>query len=250
VSAPAVVGVDPAAPRPEVGFRLHVPDEWLTLDLDPATSDGWVEGVLDARIAEHPAAARHRGHMRRVLQALIEQQRGAGVFLAAVLAAAGERPADLIGASLSLTWTRLTSPPQDVEWLARFLQTDQPADGEQAQDRTVEVVDLPAGPAVRVRTSLLTPIPESSRRQRVAVNQVVVPVLDTPWLGTIVVSSPNLDLAEVFAALADEVAQSLVFLDPATSDPATSDPATSGPGPAGPAADRPTGRIGQLPAPG
>jgi hypothetical protein len=231
------VGVDPAAPRPEVGFRLHVPDDWLNLDLDPATSDAFVEGVLDARIAEHPRAARHRGQLRRVLQGLIEQQRGAGVFLAAVLAA-GERPAELIGANLSLSWARLESPPGDIEWLARFFAEDDPQDGENPDLRSVDVVDLPAGPAVRIRTTLLAPVPESARTQRVAVNQLIVPVQDGPWLALLVLSSPNLDLAETFALLADEVAQSLTFLDPA----AAATEAAPEPPPA-----RPTGRIGHTP---
>jgi hypothetical protein len=208
----SVVGVDPAAPRPDTGFRLHVPDDWLTLDLDPATSDAFVERVLDERVAEYPQAARHRGHMRRILQGLIAQQRDAGVFLAAVLAA-GERPAELIGANLSLSWAKLDSPPGDIGWLARFFAEDEPQDGEDPDQREVDVVDLPAGPAVRVRTSLLAPIPETTRTQRVAVNQLVVPVRDTAWLALLVLSTPNLELAETFALLADEVAQSLAFLE-------------------------------------
>jgi hypothetical protein len=229
----AVIGVDPDAPRPEVGFRLHVPDAWLTLDLDPGSSDGWIEGVLDARIAEHPEAARHRGHMRRILQALIAEQRAAGVFLCAILAA-GSRPAEMIGANLSLTWQRLAAAPDDVSWLVRHFATEAPAGGETADARTVDTVDLPVGPAVRVRTSLLAPVPESSRRQRVAVCQLIVPVPDSPWLAVIVVSTPNLALTEVFARLAEDVAQSLQFLDPATEPTTSREPG-------------PVGRIGYLP---
>jgi hypothetical protein len=212
-SRASTLGVDPAAPRPEVGFRLHVPDAWLALDLDPASSDQWVERVLDQRIAEHPEASRHRGHLRRILQELVGRQRAAGVFFAAVLAA-GSRPADMIGASLTLSWRRLSSPAADIEWLARYFGAEEPAPGERAESRTVEVVDLPVGPAVRIRTSLLAPVPESSRRQRVAVSQLVVPVPGAAWLGVLVVSTPNLGLAEVMAQLADEVAQTLQFLDP------------------------------------
>ena len=218
---------------------MHVPDSWLTLDLDPARSAGWVERVLDERIAEHPQAARHRGHMRRILQALVDQQRAAGVFLAAILAA-GSRPAEMIGANLSLSWSRLASAAQDIGWLARHFEEDEPLDGEVPELRTVEVVDLPVGPAVRIRTSLLAPVPQTSRRQRVAVSQIVVPVPGSAWLGVLVVSSPNLDLAEVFARLADDVASSLRFLDPA-GHPAETGPHADRPGP------MPTGTIGYLP---
>jgi hypothetical protein len=220
------IGVDPAAPRPDVGFRLHVPDSWLTLDLDPATSDRWVERVLDQRIAEHPEAARHRGHMRRILQALVAEQRAAGVFVAAVLAA-GSRPAEMIGASLSLSWRRLHGTGADVAWLARFFAEEEPAPGEDVEARRVDLVDLPAGPAVRIGSSVLAPVPESSRRQRVAVNQVVMPVPGSPWLAVLVVSTPNLGLAGRFATMADEVARSLEFLAPARSP--ASDPAAARP---------------------
>jgi hypothetical protein len=259
-AAAGQIGVDPDAPRPEVGFRVHVPDDWLTLDLDPDRAAEWVERVLDERIAEHPEAARHRGHMRRILQSLIDQQRAAGVFVSAILAA-GSRPADMIGANLSLSWTRLTSPPDDIGWLARHFADDELLDGELPELRTVEVVDLPAGPAVRVRTSLLAAVPESSRRQRVAVNQIIVPVPGAPWLGVLVVSTPNLSLAEVFARLADDVASSLRFLDPAgqpigdpggqpIGDPGgepIGDPADT-PTPADRSRPTPTGRIGYLPS--
>jgi hypothetical protein len=230
------VGLDPAAPRPEIGFRIHVPDSWLALDLDPASSDQWVERVMDERIAEHPEAARHRGHMRRILQSLVDEQRAAGVFLSAILAA-GSRPAEMIGANLSLSWSRLASAPDDISWLARHFAEEELLDGEFPELRTVDLVDLPAGPAVRVRTSVLAPVPETSRRQRVAVNQIVVPVPDSRWLGVIVVSTPNLSLAEAFARLADEVAQSLRFLDPGSAESPAPPPAA------------PYGTIGYLPPP-
>jgi hypothetical protein len=191
--------------------------------------------VLDDRIAEHPQAAPHRGHLRRILQALVAEQRAAGVFLSAVLAA-GSRPAELVGANLSLTWQQLTTAPADIGWLARHFAAEPTADGEAADARTVEIVDLPAGPAVRIRTGLLAPVPETTRRQRVTVSQFVIPVPGTRWLGVIVVSTPNLALSEVFARLADDVARSLRFLDPASGEPGT---------PHRPAA--PAGTIGYLP---
>jgi hypothetical protein len=229
------VGVDPAAPRPEVGFRVHVPDSWLTLDLSPASSDQWIERVLAEQVAAHPEAARHRGHLRRILQSLIEAQRAAGVFLSAILAA-GSRPTEMIGANLSLSWSQLVSAPADIGWLARHFTTEELQDGEFAEMRTVDLVDLPAGPAVRIRTSVLAPVPESSRRQRVAVSQFVVPVPASRWLGVLVVSTPNLALTDVFARLAEDVAQSLRFLDRDTAQPPAPHPPTA-----------PLGTIGYLP---
>jgi hypothetical protein len=89
-------------------------------------------------------------------------------------------------------------------------------------------------------------VPETTRRQRVAISQLVVPVPATRWLGVIVVSTPNLAMSEVFARLADDVARSLQFLDPAD-EPAGTAPARPEPAiPPRPTA--PAGTIGYLPA--
>jgi hypothetical protein len=252
------IGVDPTAPRPDVGFRVHTPDSWLTVDLDPARTDGWIERVLDERVAEHPEAARHRGHMRRILQSLVEQQRAAGVFLCALLVA-GSRPAEMIGANLSLSWVRLASAPDDTTWLARYFADEELQDGELTEMRTVDLVELPAGEAVRIRTSLLAPVPETARRQRVSITQLVVPVPGTQWLGVLVVSTPNLAMAGVFGRLAEEVARSLVFLDstqerttqePTTQQEPTRQQPTRQPAkPAGATPRTPAGTIGYLPPP-
>jgi hypothetical protein len=206
------VGTDPASPRPPVGFRLNVPDDWLAVDLDPATADRWVELRLDEIIAARPDGARHRAHLRRVLQGLIEQHRAAGVFFAALLTGPGPRPSDVLGASLTLAWRELElHGGMNVDGLAVLLVEAEPDDGEDPRARVVDRVDLPASPAVRVRSSMLVPVPESARRQRVAVTQYYVPVPDTAWLGALTVSTPNLALAGVMADLADRVAVSLEY---------------------------------------
>lgn len=206
------VGTDPATPRPPVGFRLSVPDDWLAVDLDPATADGWVEARLDGLVAAQPEAARHRGHLRRLLQALVEQHRTAGVLFAALLTAPAARPSDVLGASLTLAWKELQlDGGMNVDGLAMLLAEADPDDGEDVRARLVDRVDVPATPAVRVRSSLLAPVPESSRRQRVALTQYYLPVPDTAWLGVLTVSTPNLALAGVLADLADRIAASLEY---------------------------------------
>jgi hypothetical protein len=191
---------------------LSVPDEWLAMDLDPTSSDGWVEARLDALVAARPDAARHRGHLRRLLQGLVEQHREAGVFFSALLTAPAARPSDVLGASLTLAWRELQlDGGMNVDGLAILLLEAEPDDGEDVRARLVDRVDLPATPAVRVRSSMLVPVPESSHRQRVAVTQYYVPVPDTAWLGVITVSTPNLALAGVLTDLADRVAASLEY---------------------------------------
>jgi hypothetical protein len=119
---------------------------------------------------------------------------------------------DLIGASLTLAWRELDlGGRMDVDGLAILLADGDPDDGEDPRARAVDRVDLPATPAVRVRSSLLAPVPESSRRQRVAQVQYYIPVPDTPWIGVLTVSTPNRSLAPVMTDLADRVATSLEF---------------------------------------
>jgi hypothetical protein len=206
------VGTDPASPRPPVGFRLSVPDDWLAVDLDPATVDRWVEARLDGLVAAQPDAARHRGHLRRLLQGLVEQHRAAGVLFAALLTAPAARPSDVVSASLTLAWKQLQlDGGMNVDGLAILLLEAEPDDGEDLRGRLVDRVDVPATPAVRVRSSMLVPVPETSRRQRVAVVQYYLPVPDTSWLGVLTVSTPNLGLAPVMTDLADRVAASLEY---------------------------------------
>src|SRR6266511_2553900 len=95
--------IDPAAPRPPVGFRLRLPASWKAVDLDPATSSGWVRSYVRERVDAAPELARQQRRMRRALGEFLDDCRGQGFFLLRLLA--GERVApseDLVGASLAL----------------------------------------------------------------------------------------------------------------------------------------------------
>ncbi len=208
-----VIGVDPAAPRPPLGFRLDVPDEFTSLDLDPATSDASLERLLDERSAAVPGAARQRARARQVLQRVVAQHREAGVFLAAFLAAAGSSPGEMVGASLTLAWRRLHGGV-NLEGLVTFFTEDDPAPGEDRAARDVRRVFLPYGEAVRVVNRQLVPLPLTSRRQEVVVVQHLVPVPppEADWLAVLTASTPDVAGAEDFVEFAGRVARTLEFL--------------------------------------
>ena len=243
---PVEIGVDPAAPRPPVGFRLDVPDGFTELDLDPATSDAWVERFLDQRSAGVPGAAAQRGRARQVLQSLVSQHRQAGVFLAAFLAAAGPRPGEMIGASLTLAWREFRGGVL-LEGLRQYFADEDPGPGEDATARSVDVVALPGGQAVRTRSRQRLPVPLTSHRQDTVIVQHLLPVPEpaTDWLAVLTMSTPDIAGADEFTALAGRVAASLEFLDAAGQPLPTADPMPRPPPSPGtigfvpPAGDRP-----------
>lgn len=208
-----VVGVDPAAPRPPVGFRLDVPDEFTSLDLDPVTSDASIEQLLEERSAAVPGAARQRTRARQVLQRVVGEHREAGVFLAAYLASAGASPGEMVGASITLAWRRFAGGV-DLDGLTTFFREDDPAPGEDPALREVRRVPLPSGEAVRVVNRQLTPLPLTSRRQEVVVVQHLVPVPPpaAEWLAVLTASTPDVAGAADFADFAGRLAQTLEFL--------------------------------------
>jgi hypothetical protein len=211
---PVQIGVDPAAPRPPIGFRLDVPDEFTELDLDPSTSDEWVERFLAERSARVPGAAAQRARARQVLQSLIGRHREAGVFLAAFYSATGPRPGEMIGASLTLAWRELAGGVL-IEGMRQYFAEEDPAPGEDLGARAVDVPRLPRGDAVRVRSQQELPVPLTSHRQPTLIIQHLIPVPDPAagWLAVLTMSTPDLAGADEFAALADRVAGSLDFLD-------------------------------------
>jgi hypothetical protein len=215
VSAPTVlVGVDPAAPRPPIGFRLDVPGEFTSLDLDPTTSDASIERLLEERSNAVPGAARHRVRARQVLQRVVGDHRSAGVFLASFLAGTGASPGEMIGAGLTLAWRRFAGGI-DLDGLTTFFREDDPGPGEDQALRDVRRLPLPYGDAVRVVSRQLTPLPLTSRRQEVVVVQHLVPAPPpaAEWLAVLTLSTPDVAGQADFTDFAGRVAATLEFLD-------------------------------------
>ncbi|HYT09218.1 MAG TPA: hypothetical protein VEL73_01005 [Mycobacteriales bacterium] len=210
----ALVGVDPAAPRPALGFRLDVPDEYTVLDLDPATSDASLERLLDERGAAVVGAARQRVRGRQVLRQVVADHRKAGVFLAAYLAGAGASPGEIVGAGLTLAWRRFAGGV-DLDALAAFFQENDPQPGEDRAPTDVLRVRLPCGEAVRVVNRQLAPVPLTSRGREVVVVQHLVPVPQpaSDWLAVLTASTPDVEGARDFIDFAGRVVWTLEFLD-------------------------------------
>lgn len=199
------------APRPSVGFSVDVPDHWTVLDLDPGTQGRWVDAFLDQRLAGRPRAAEERPPARRALLDLLRRLQEGGVFLAAVLA--GEVGGELVSASATLAWHRpeAESGPPSLAALYEVYARAPAAAGEDAATRRVEVVDLPAGGAVKVSTRETVELPTGARVHGVAVIQCIVPVLTTGWLALITATTGVPALVAGLEEVAATMAASLRF---------------------------------------
>jgi hypothetical protein len=228
------VGIDPAAPRPAIGFRLDVPDAFTSLDLDPATSDASIEQLLDERSAGVPGAARQRGRARQVLQRVVADHREAGVFLSSFLAGRGPSPGEMIGASMTLAWSRFAGGI-DLDGIEIYFREDDPAPGEDPGQRDVRRVEHPYGETVRVVNRQEVPVPLTARRQEVVIVQHLIPAPPPAeeWLAVLTFSTPDVADQDEFAEFAGRIAAGLEFL---AEDGSTLPP----PGP-------PTGTIGYVP---
>jgi hypothetical protein len=227
--------VDPAAPRPPIGFGLRLPDTWAMADLHPASADAWIRAYTRRRVDETPEAAQRRARLRRMLRSLLDDSRAQGVFTLLLLTgrlpgdpaaqpAAGVdgstddrldlQPDDAVGASLTLAWRRLTGARHiDVHGIAEALAAAPPAPGERTDDRVVAVVELPSGPAAYLHSVQLVPTPGTlAVRQLTALTQFFVPVPGLPWLGVLTAATTNLALADGVDAVADGIAHTLEFL--------------------------------------
>ena len=123
------------------------------------------------------------------------------------------RRSSTFSASATLAWRKLGAGDEGIplaglrEVYARALASP----GETMAARRVEVVELPAGGAVKVATTDTVRVPVTNRLQPVTVTQYFVPVLQTDWLAVITATTGNPALAPGTEEVADGMAASLKF---------------------------------------
>jgi hypothetical protein len=206
-------GYAAGAPRPAVGFSIDLPDHWVALDLDPATSDRWLDAFLDRQLAGRPNAAAERGPARAALRQLLARLRQQQVFLAAILV--GEIRDEPVSASVTLAWRR----PElrggiDLDAMGETFARAPSAPGEDLRARRARRVAVEAGDAITVATLETQVVPGGGGRRRVALTQWFVPVLDTGWLAVITTATPVLRLAAAVEDVGAAAVASLRFDPP------------------------------------
>lgn len=173
------------------GFTLVLPDDWVTLDLDPDTRDATQGRLIDALVREDPSVAEYRDDVAAVLSAAAA---GAAEDSALLCALRFD-----VGPDRGVTQATVLVAVRAVEGSSEptVLVADIHAAGFDA-----EVVDLAAGPAVRLvdRTEegmltfgALVPVPGVEGR-------LVIVSLSSPSL------TEEAQLSKFFDALADTFA--------------------------------------------
>lgn len=194
-----------------MGFTLRLPASWYEFDLWRAARTGDLARAVDARIAEHPQLKPHRGDLVRALRGMAETARSQGaVYCASMLELIGS---DLVLANLMVLHTDGPAEPggTTVETIASQVPAVAPST-ESPEWRQVEIVETPAGRAVRVQgIDRLTA--DGGRSAPVVVMHTLVPVPEDRGVLDLVLTSPQVELAEPMLDLFDAVSGTLAWPD-------------------------------------
>ena len=200
----------PAASAP-TGFRLPTPGNWFDLDLDPRTRNQSIAAMVDAHVAQSPAAADNRQVLVRLLRRTAREAAQGGMIFASLMSEVAEGVP--VSASATVTLRTATtssggasiSDPADI---ARYLRDRGGAGGQRAELR---VVDIPAGRAVRLQGMQEGDVSGVASGVVTLVVQYFLPVPGTESLAVLTFTTPTLALAEPFAGLFDAMAENFSF---------------------------------------
>jgi hypothetical protein len=179
------------------------PASWFDLDLDTATRRESIARAVERTADRLDALGRDK--LARMLEGLAAEAQAQGALFAALYSdVLEERP---VSASLVVSIRQgeggSAPPGMTREGLAQGLSQVLSRSGE------VDVRDLAAGPAVRVRTRIQAPIPGQETEVEVENVQWFVPFPDGSALALLAFSTPSLGLAEPFGKLFDAIAGTL-----------------------------------------
>ena len=193
--------VEDVAPE---GYWVALSDEWLSMDVDPSTSPEKLRQVLDAAAAVDGEIRKNRASIERLFSQLVQDSAQAGISRCAFFFSMVDELLP-VQASLTVAERSLSPGSNDLVSIFQGLSEDE-------QERTVDVVELDAGLAVRRTGRARERLPGLDRPTEVLSRQYYVPV---PGSGDEIVvlgfTSPNTDLEEELNGLFDSIARSFVF---------------------------------------
>jgi hypothetical protein len=199
-------------------FTLRVPDSWFEFDVWRATRTGDLARLVDARIAKCPGLRPHRATLLTLLREVAERAERRGAVYCAT-ATQDEAGTGGVVATLLVFHTPGDDDPANNTVLAIAGQITAVARSEEPATpwRSVEIVTVPAGEAVRVQgveRNLVDGVPFDS-----VTMQTLVPVptesddsVGADGVLNVVLTSPHVALADgvldLFAAISDTLAWS------------------------------------------
>ncbi|WP_239335122.1 hypothetical protein [Frankia sp. CiP3] len=190
-------------------FTLRVPASWFEFDVWRATRTGDLARLVDARLAALPQLRPQRSALLKLLREIAERAERQGAVYCAATAELVEGSDGLV-ASVMVFHTDGAPNVADntVEAIAGQVTAMVPADGRSSW-RTVTIVEMQAGRAVRIR-GVERPEPDGVPIDTV-VMQTLIPVPDGRGVLNVVLSSPHIDIAEELFELFDAVSDTLAW---------------------------------------
>ncbi|MGQ0779266.1 MAG: hypothetical protein ACT4NY_33440 [Pseudonocardiales bacterium] len=200
----------PAGVVTALGFTLRVPESWLEFDVWRATRTGDLARELDSRVAQAPELKPCRGALLKALrQAAADAERQGAVCCAVMLdpVAGG----GMLAATLMVFQTDGAADPADnaPEVIASQVRAVAPVEG-QAHWRRVEIVEIPAGRAARMRG--VEAAVADGRSVDCVVLQTLIPVPGERGVLNMVLTSPQVELAEPMLDLFDAISSTVTWL--------------------------------------
>ncbi len=190
-------------------FTLRVPQSWFEFDVWRATRTGDLARLVDARIADVPQLRPQRPALLKLLREVAERAERQGAVYCAATAELVDGSDGLV-ASVMVFHTDGAPNAADntVEAIAGQVTAVAPTD-RRSPWRTVTIVEIPVGRAVRVRGV------ERAEPDGVSIDSVVmqtlIPVPGDRGVLNVVLSSPHVDIADELFELFDAVSDTLAW---------------------------------------
>lgn len=189
-------------------FGLQVPDGWVDIDLTLGEDERFraIDEAIDALVAAEPGFGDDAVRMKNATWSVVAD----AVAQRAMVAAVGFEQVGGATAPMSVIAHQLAGEaPVDVAELARSLEAEHPRD---ITGREVTVVELPAGPAVRVHAiseggdAVGGPLPVVEGVDH------FIPVPGTPDMLLLVASTPAVAIGDLALPVFDAIADTVSFL--------------------------------------
>lgn len=184
---------------------MAAPDNWFTLDLDPATYRSNIRVMIEERVGAGPEHAEAREELFDLMERFTSDAIENGAVQAFLLSGAiGGRP---VAASLMCT----LAPTPEAPVLHDVAAGLRRAAGGQAKHHDIAEVELPAGPAVRTRSRQTADLPIAPGGSPIDVEtlQYVVTVPGRDALLLLNFSTPDIKLSDTYVELFDAMAATL-----------------------------------------
>jgi hypothetical protein len=193
-------------------FSLRIPQTWFEFDIWRATRTGDLSRMVDLRIEELPQLRPHRAAILRGLRQLADDAERKGALYCAAAADRVEEDSTLL-ASLMVFNTSGTSELalNTVEAIAAQITAVAPSDNS-PDWRQVQVIELDAGRAVRVRGVSTTTSTDGTRSLPIVSMQTLIPIPGSDaGVLNVVLTSPQVSVAGGLLDLFDAISSTLTW---------------------------------------